>query len=89
MAIADKKNYIEKLADEAAGRNYLKTLYKINKHQNINNKLDVFQNRCLRRILHILLSIYIGQIRSPMKNSTKEKKPDPSPHKLKEDVDDG
>ena len=37
MTRADKKDYIEKLADEAeeaAGRNDLKTLYKINKQLN-------------------------------------------------------
>ena len=37
MTRADKKDYVEKLADEAeeaAGRNDLKTLYKINKQLN-------------------------------------------------------
>jgi heme oxygenase len=34
MARTDKKDYIEKLAEEAACRNDLKTLYKINKQLN-------------------------------------------------------
>ncbi|PVD22621.1 hypothetical protein C0Q70_18441, partial [Pomacea canaliculata] len=48
--------------------------------KSISNRLDVFQNRCLRRILHILW---------PNTITNEELKPSPSPRRFNEGVGDG